>query len=329
MNGDDIRRLFARLSHQGGAASSAAFSALPVPGSGGHMVALSASGRLGLLLRTASDGPRPAGIRLSGMNATFGVNCTIAIGNDAPEERRMSILECTADADALPLFAESAGTFLRLLGAAPTMAEAAVAVARFASIFSSLTRLARQSVTGLIGELMVLLLSTDPARAIGCWRASPNDRFDFVGSDARVECKATSTGTRAHSFSWEQCNPPDGCTLAVSLRVESAGGGMSLGTLIERIEGRLTDSPDAAARLRETVAATMGGSLPQVLGTTFDEALCRGSLLWFDLRDVPAIRGNLPPGVTGLRFTSDLSGASPLSPMLLAETSLRSLVPTS
>ena len=327
MNGEDIRRLFARLSHQGGVSGSAAFSALPVPGSGGHMVALSSLGRPGLLLRTASEGSRPAHIRLSGMNATFGVSCTIAIGDDAPEERRMSILECTADAETLPLFAESAGTFLRLLGEAPTMAAAASAVARFASIFSSLTRPARQSVTGLIGELMLVLLSTDPARAIGCWRASPNDRFDFVGSDARVECKATSTGTRVHSFSWEQCNPPGGCTLAVSLRVESAGGGMSLGTLMERIEARLIDNPDAAARLRETVATTMGRSLPQVLGTTFDEALCRGSLLWFDLRDVPAIRGDLPPGVSGLRFASDLSRAQPVSPMLLAGTSLRSLVP--
>ncbi|MHB0664175.1 PD-(D/E)XK motif protein [Roseomonas mucosa] len=291
------------------------------------MVALSAAGRPGLLLRTAAGGPRPGNIRLSGMNATFGVNCTIAVGDGPPDERRMSILECTADADAVPLFAESAGTFLRLLGEAPTMAEAAVAVARFASIFSSLTRPSRQSVTGLIGELMLLLLASDPAGAIGCWRVSPNDRFDFVGSDARVECKATSGGARVHSFSWEQCSPPDGATLAASIRVESAGGGMSVSTLLDRIEARLLGHPDAAARLRETVASTMGRSLPQVLGTTFDEALCRTSLLWFDLRDIPAIRGDLPPGVSGLRFSSDLSGAQPVSPMLLAETSLAPLIP--
>lgn len=238
----------------------------------------------------------------------------------------MSVLECTAGEDALPLFAETAGTFLRLLGTAPTMAEASVAVARFASIFSSLARPSRQSVTGLIGELMLLLMANDPVAAVRCWRVTPGDRFDFSAPDARVECKASSSGLRLHSFSWEQCNPPDGPALAASVRVEPAGGGMSVRELLDRVEVRLASAPDTAARLRETVASTMGRSLPEALDATFDEGLCRSSLQWFELRDVPAIRGDLPPGVSGLRFTSDLSLATSVTASSLVGTALSCLM---
>ncbi len=321
-----MRLLYRRLQDEARSAPGTAFSALPVFGADGHMVSLSARGCPGLLLRTAEGGVRPRSIRLSGLSATFGIVCTVAVGGAPPQERLMSVLECTAGEEALPLFAETAGTFLRLLGTAPTMAEASVAVARFASIFSSLARPSRQSVTGLIGELMLLLMAKSPVAAVGCWRVTPGDRFDFSAPDARVECKASSSGLRLHSFSWEQCNPPDGLALAVSMRVEPAGGGTSVRALLDRIEVRLASAPDMAARLRETVSTTMGRSLPQVLEVTFDEALCRDSLQWFELRDIPAIRGNLPSGVSGLRFSSDLSRVPPVSASCLAGTALGCLI---
>jgi Putative PD-(D/E)XK family member, (DUF4420) len=327
LNGDAVSNLFRRLSEAQRPGGTAAFSALAISGSNGHMAARSIDGRSALLLLTAPGGPRPADIHLSGLNATFDITCTVAIGDAPLQDRRMTILECTADADAMPLFAESAGAFLRLLGERPSMAETAAAVARFASIFSALSRPSRQSVTGLIGELMLLLLASDPAGAIACWRVSPTDSFDFVGTDARVECKASSTRLRLHSFSWEQCNPPEGPALVASLQVEAAGGGTSLRSLIERVEARLAAAPDAAVRLRETIASTMGLSLMQALDTTFDEVLCRGSLQWFDLREIPAVRGDLPPGVGGLRFLSDVSQAQPIAASPLQATALEALVP--
>jgi Putative PD-(D/E)XK family member, (DUF4420) len=327
LNADVLRALFRRLSEEADFSSGAAFAALSIPGSGGHMASVSREGRPGLLLRTVEQGSRPTDIRLSGLNATFGVTCNVSLAQAPPEEHRISILECTADGDLVPIFAETGGTFLRLLGPEPTMAEAARAVAHFASIFSALARPSRQSVTGLIGELMLLLLCSDPVPAVQCWRVSPVESFDFVALDARVEAKATSTGLRIHSFSWEQCNPPDGPALIASFRVERAGGGMTLRTLIDRIEARLHAAPEAAARLRETIASTMGQTLPQVLDISFDEVLCRASLQWFDLREVPAIRGDLPAGVGSLRFMSDVSQATAISPSLLFTTRLAPLIP--
>jgi hypothetical protein len=238
----------------------------------------------------------------------------------------MTVLSCTAGADVRPLFAEFGGTFLRLVGPSPTMEQASLAVARFAALLSSLNRPSRQSVTGLIGELMVLLLAADPATAIACWRRSAGDKFDFVAPDARVECKAASPGLRIHSFSWEQCNPPVGPALVASLFVEATGGGTTVRDLLDRIEARLSAVPEAAAKLRETVASTMGSALPEALDATFDEAACRASFRWYDLRQVPAIRGGLPPGVASVRFTSDLTLVEPVAPTL-AHTGLQGLLP--
>jgi hypothetical protein len=291
------------------------------------MVALSAAGTPGLLIQTAARGTKPARIKLSGLNASFGVECTVAVDGTAPQERSISIIECTAPEEAQPIFAEFGGSFLRLLGEHPTMAQTAVAVSRFAAIFASLTRPTRQSVTGLIGELMLLALSSDVAAAINCWRVDQTDHFDFVAPDSRVECKASSSGMRLHSLSWEQCNPPPGPALVASLLVDSAGGGTSVRELMARIEDRLAGNPEAATRLRETVAATMGITLRSCLEVRFDEAACHASLQWFDLRSVPAIRGELPAGVSGLRFVSNLGMTSAPSPSTLLGTGLTSLIP--
>jgi hypothetical protein len=71
----------------------------------------------------------------------------------------------------------------------------------------------------------------------------------------------------------------------------------------------------------------MGSSLLQFLKVRFDEAVARASLKWFDLRDIPAIRGDLPVGVSSLRFSSNFGTSSPKDPTLLADTDLSPLIP--
>lgn len=326
MSEGTLRSLYARLAAQG-ITQGATYSALPIPGSGGHMAVLSQSRCPGLLLQTSAVGPRPKDIRLTGLTAAFDVSCSVVVEAGEPQQRRASILECTADPDALPLFAESARSFLQLLGPTPSMMATAQAVIRLAAIFSSLARSTSESVTGLIGELMLLLLAKDPVGAICSWRVSPADIFDFSANDARVEVKATSKQLRLHSFSWEQCHPPAGAALVASMRVVPAGGGLTVRELMNRVEDRLEGAPLAAIRLRETVAATMGAGLTHALDATFDEQICRASLQWFNLREIPAIRGDLPSGVAGLRFISDVSLTPTVSASLLAGTALESLTP--
>lgn len=316
MTGGALHLLYAQLVASG-LPPVGAYSAAEIPGLGGHMAALSSEGRPCLLVRTGG-GARPQPMVLSGLSAKFATPCTVTMGGKSAEPLRVTVLECTAPEEARPHFAEFGGTILRLLGPSPTPQAAADAVARFAAIFAALARPSRQSVTGLIGELMVLLLSRDPAGAVACWRTASGDRFDFASPDAVAECKATSARLRLHSFSWEQCNPPLGVpALMVSMFVEVSGGGTSVRELLDRIETRLAGSPDSAVRLRETVASTMGAALPSAMAARFDEEVCRQSVLWFDLQAIPAIRGDLPVGVGGVRFTSDLALVPPVRPSVL------------
>ncbi len=65
--------------------------------------------------------------------------------------------------------------------------------------------------------------------------------------------------------------------------------------------------------MHETAAATLGQSLAESLDRRFDLRLAKSSLVFFDLREIPAIRGDLPAGVSALHFNSDLSALQPLS----------------
>ena len=135
VTGDILRQLFHRLSERPRTGDDVAFFALPVPGAGGHMVSLSAAGRPGLLLRPASGGPRPQSIHLTGLNAVFGVTCKVAQGDLAPQDCQISVLECTAGAEALPLFAEFGGFVSAFARASAVDGKCSIGCCRFRSHF--------------------------------------------------------------------------------------------------------------------------------------------------------------------------------------------------
>lgn len=71
-------------------------------------------------------------------------------------------------------------------------------------------------------------------------------------------------------------------------------------------------------------------SLSEALSLTFDSKLASSSLRLYGLRDVPAIRGALPSGVSDVHFRSDLSALTSLSRESLIEKSVsfRDLLPS-
>jgi hypothetical protein len=75
---------------------------------------------------------------------------------------------------------------------------------------------------------------------------------------------------------------------------------------------RRTDDGARSGRVR-------GVELPAALGFSFDLNLAVGSLAFYEMDDIPAVRGELSPGVSRVRFTSDLSACRALEPLHLAE----------
>jgi hypothetical protein len=64
--------------------------------------------------------------------------------------------------------------------------------------------------------------------------------------------------------------------------------------------------------------ATLGASWSDATEECFDLELASESLRFFDSVNVPKLDGPILPTVTDIRFTSDISGASPLAPDALA-----------
>jgi hypothetical protein len=98
----------------------------------------------------------------------------------------------------------------------------------------------------------------------------------------------------------------------VSVFIESSGGGQSLAELLTEIEQKMPGQHDSIMRLHTVVAATLGRSLTEALSERFDRQAADQSIQYYDLSAIPAIRGQLPTGVSQVRFRVNLEHTPPV-----------------
>lgn len=283
----------------------------PVPDSG-HYFGRDSQSRPCLLL-DSRDHSRRTPIRLALLEVQFAVPCRILDDDGSERTQTLTSIVCrTTDDVVASYFAHVAQTIVTIVGLSPSSNEVAQAVQRLTELFQNLSRPTGRSVLGLFAELLTIHASGDPRIALAAWRSTIDDRYDFSIGNVRLEVKSTSDRIRAHYFSREQCIPPDG-TIAVllSIFVERSGGGLSIGELIERIETQLAGDAESVFRLRATVAATMGSATAEAILMRFDEQLARESMRLYELVHVPAVRDDLPAGVSQVRFRADISQVTP------------------
>ena len=261
------------------------------------------------LLLSANGGFVRAPIRLAAIEVGFAIPCRIALAGGAEHTENLTAIICTASDRILQeYFTHVCETILCIVGASPSLQDVIEAVRRLVDLFQRLSSPARQSVIGLLGELYVIYSARSPTAAVEAWRSTTDDRFDFSVSDVRMEIKASSVRQRAHIFSLEQCAPPPNTSgVLISLFVEASGGGLSLLDLIERIKEKLRGDADLLLKLQETVAEGLGEGASSALSMRFDESLAKSSLRVYALESIPAVRKQLPSGVSQVRFRRDLS----------------------
>lgn len=295
-----------------------------------HFIGRDSQGQPCLLLGSGETTVQ-APIRLAVLEVRFSVPCRITASIGAERTETLTTIVCTArEEETRSYFARVAETILHIVGPSPSIHAIASAIRRLVELFQQLSRPASRSVTGLFGELYAIHRSHSPKVAVQAWRSAVDDRFDFSIDDVRLEVKASSERVRAHNFSLEQCNPPNGTVgLLLSFFVESSGGGLSIQDLIERIEHQLDGDANLILRLQETVAATLGDTTLTALAMRFDESLARSSLQAYELKRIPAIREGIPLEVTQVRFRSDISRITPADLDALGEQNsrLRDLLP--
>jgi Putative PD-(D/E)XK family member, (DUF4420) len=254
-----------------------------------------------------------APILLQNLRVMFGIQCSLSFAGQTRSVSAVAV-ECLSDAPALQAyFLTTAGNALESLGDEVSPDELVTAVDALVSLFQKLSRPPRRHAQGLFGELLVIEQSSDAAAFVQSWHNDTMERFDFAIDDVRLEVKTTAARARRHEFSLEQCLPPPGTSgLLVSLFVETSGGGVSVRELMERVESRIANRPELVVKLYAEVADSLGAGLREGLDERFDEQLALASLAIFDLSAIPAIRSELPNGISRVRFVSDIGGVEPL-----------------
>lgn len=298
------------------------YSVVPAPKHEGHFVGKDGESHACVLVATSpATGRRHPAIRLENLDVQFDLRCRLRREGQPEKEGIFTVIRCRSrDSELIRHFFSTCDALLSVLGSTPSSDQVATSVERLVSIFQKLQDPASRSLNGLFGELFLISKSANPVRSLTAWRVDDTARFDFSTGPVRLEVKTTAGRVRAHTFSYDQCNPPEATNAVVaSLFVEKSPDGLSFRVLMDQVESAVADQPDLAFKLHQVVATTLGSSLRNALSVMFDAELAESSLRFFDLTEVPAIRGDLPERVSDVHFRSDLSDTPELTAAVLAD----------
>lgn len=280
-------------------------------------VGCSSDGELALIVATTKSSTPPAALRLVSLAADFGVVARLAM-NNVSNEVRVSILRCEAHEENLRLlFASVCSTYLELLTAAPTEAEFSSYIARWLTLFWQLSQKASSDISGLAGELSLILASTERVRWVEAWHSDPNALYDFSfpGTNRSVEVKSTRGHGRNHVVSLDQATGTQSSTCVfASVQLSFDESGDTIGDMVREILDSLEQEP-SRLKLWSVVVRTCGSSLDEMLSTRLNTEVALKSIAFYAASDIPkpVIMSPLPDGVSGVTFRSDFELAQPLA----------------
>lgn len=253
---------------------------------------------------------RPAPIELEHLTVQHDVGCLLWHGSKPAEEATFTLIRCRQNDRVLrDYFLGVAEAVLPMLGPHPSQGRVRETVDALAELFRSLMMPARKSVQGLWAELFLIVDATDARALAAAWHGEPEEQYDFSLSQHRIEVKSAAGGERRHYFTLEQLHPPAGTTaLIASLFVEGSGGGISIAELMDRARWRVASDPDLQLRIDQLVAASLGQNWRNGLEQRFDWQRAQESLMFFEAHSVPSLTSDVPPGVSDVRFRSELAG---------------------
>jgi Putative PD-(D/E)XK family member, (DUF4420) len=288
------------------------FAAMPIPGFERHRLAINAAEDPCLLV-AVDPGPRTVAVpplALEHLTVQHDLHCRVTHLDGSTETGRFTIIRCAGGDRVLrEYFLSIVGSLVGLLGELPTTSEVNAVVTRIVELFQAMSRPARKSVQGLWAELFIIARSRDVGRMVRAWHVVPADRYDFNEGPARVEVKSSAGPLRRHQFSLDQLIAPAGAhALVVSVRVERAGAGTSLGELVNEIKDALRGETLLSFHVDEIVMQTLGSSWRRALDERFDRHVAEDDLAYFEPDVIPRVDEALPPEVSDVHFRVDLTG---------------------
>jgi hypothetical protein len=319
----DLSAIFEQLgAPKADSGSVEAFDARPVPRRPQWRVAKSEAGLPAILV--AVDAPpgtdRPLAVCLANLRVEHNVRCGVSRQGGGVEVARYSIIQClSGDSDVQACFLRTIGGALVGLEGRVEAKDLVELVDRLIVLFRLVARPRERAIHGLWAELFVILSANDPAVMIDAWHSQSVEHFDFGRGDERLEVKSSSIRSREHVFSFEQVYPPSGASVLVaSVYVEEQTNGRSLGYLWDQV---VDAAPSGEARLKveRVCIETLGQDLGAGRAFSADWNLAVGSIAFYQVTSIPRPAADCPPGVSQLRFRSDLSLADPAVALNLGE----------
>ena len=320
---EDLTTIFEQLSKpKADSTSLEAFDALPVPGRNQWRIAKSETGLPAVLV--AVDAPmerdRPVAVNLANLRVEHNVRCGVSRPGDGVEIARYSIIQClSGDPDVQACFLRTIGGALVGFDGPVKAKDLVELVDRLVVLFRLVGKPRERAIQGLWAELFVILSASDPAMMIDAWHIQSVEHFDFSRGNERLEVKSSSNRSREHMFSFEQVYPPSGASVLIaSVNVEEQTNGRSLGHLWDKVADA---APSAEARLKveRICVQSLGQDLSTGRAFSGDWNLAIETLAFYHVEDIPRPSSHCPPGLSQLRFCSDLSLADPADPAHLGE----------
>jgi hypothetical protein len=224
----------------------------------------------------------------------------------------VSILRCNIEIYDEATIEAAAAIFYGLLDLQEKFGETGKAIWQLKSLFANRLKfeLADSTITGLVGELLVILASTSPSLAVKCWHSNIDDKFDFSGSNFRLEVKSTSTGIRNHHFTSHQIpgNVPEK-TFVASVQVVRVESGTGLSEILTILQSKLEISD--FAKVTEIIHRTIG--VPVELVSEYQIDLTATLLGMKLLRSTDVPTPSISDGVISMDWLASLEGIDNLN----------------
>jgi hypothetical protein len=227
------------------------------------------------------------------------------------ELHAISVLRCDIDLGDLDNVEAAAAVFLGMIDLQEKFGKTGKAIWQLKGLFENRLKfsVSDMAVTGLIGELLIVLASNDPNIASDYWHSNIDDKFDFSGEEFRLEVKSTTSYSRNHNFSSYQIpgNVPEKIFVA-SVQIIRIENGVSLADIVEKIENRVSD--DAFQKIVENVNEVIG--IPYQLVTDFqiDLPASISSINFYRGLDVP--RPVTAEGIISMHWLASLDAIMPV-----------------
>lgn len=227
------------------------------------------------------------------------------------ELRGISVLRCDIDLSDIDNVEAAAAVFLGLIDLQEKFGKTGKAIWQLKNLFENRLKytLADDLITGFVGELLVILASSNPNIAIDYWHSNVDDKFDFSGERFRLEVKSTASGGRNHNFSSYQIpgNVPEKIFVA-SAQVVRVEKGTTLSEILIKIEERV--ELDAFQKVIANVNETLGIPHELLIDYQIDLQTSIDSIIVYRGLDVP--RPTSTEGVISMKWLASLDGITPV-----------------